>query len=148
MQIKLLKDIVANISGIGTEKIVDLLYNKKNVNEFLIAKKLGLTINQTRNILYKLADHGLVTFVRKKDKKKGGWYIYFWTLETGKSLVKFLEKTTENIARLKNELKTRPGERFYYCPGCEIEYAEEPALLNNFTCPECGEVLELKQSEQ
>ncbi|MBS3088684.1 hypothetical protein J4402_02790 [Candidatus Pacearchaeota archaeon] len=146
--LKILKKIISGVASSEAEKIVDLLYNKKNVNEFLIAKKLGLTINQTRNILYKLADHGLVTFVRKKDKKKGGWYIYFWTLETGKSLVKFLEKTREDIERLKNELKTRQGERFYYCPGCEIEYAEEPALLNNFTCPECGEVLELKQPEQ
>lgn len=146
--LKILKKIISGVASNEAEKIVELLYNKKNVNEFLIAKKLGMTINQTRNILYKLADHGLVTFVRKKDKKKGGWYIYFWTLETGKSLVKFLEKTTEDIERLKNELKTRQGERFYYCPSCEIEYAEEPALLNNFTCPECGQVLELKQPEQ
>ncbi len=145
--LKILKKIISDIAGIEAEKIADLLYNKKNVNEFLIAKKLNLTINQTRNILYKLADHGLVTFVRKKDKKKGGWNIYLWTLETGKSLVRFLETTSENIEKLKIELENREKERFYFCPGCEIEYNEEPALLNDFTCPECGEVLEIKQSE-
>lgn len=145
--LKILKKIISNIAGVEAEKIADLLYNKKNVNEFLIAKRLSLTINQTRNILYRLADHGLVTFVRKKDKKKGGWYIYFWTLETGKSLARFLETTSNNIEKLKNELENRKKERFYFCPGCEIEYNEEPALLNDFTCPECGEVLEIKQSE-
>ena len=51
-------------------EIVDLLYGKANVNEFLIAKKLNVTINQARNILYKLGDEGLVSFIRKKDKKK------------------------------------------------------------------------------
>ena len=71
MQIKLLKDIVSSIVGQSPAKIVDLLYGKKNVNEFLIAKKLKLTINQTRNILYKLADEGLVGLVRKKASKKG-----------------------------------------------------------------------------
>jgi len=88
MQIKLLKDIVSSIVGQSSSKIVDLLYDKKNVNEFLIAKKLGLTINQTRNVLYRLADEGLVSFIRKKDNKKGGWYTYFWTLNSGKSFVK------------------------------------------------------------
>src|SRR3989338_3564282 len=102
---KFLNEYISIVAGGGADKIVAILFKKKNVNEFLIAKKLSLTINQTRNILYKLADHGLVTFVRKKDKKKGGWYIYFWTLETGKSLVKFLETTTGQIAKLKNELK-------------------------------------------
>jgi transcription initiation factor TFIIE subunit alpha len=145
--LKILKKIISGIAGSDAEKIADLLYNKKNVNEFLIAKKLNLTINQTRNILYKLADHGLVTFVRKKDKKKGGWYIYFWTLETEKSLSKFLESTQEETAKLKDELKSRENERFYMCPECEAEYAEEPSLLNNFTCPECGEILQIKESE-
>src|SRR3989344_1408899 len=121
MQIKLLKDIVANISGIGTEKIVDLLYGKKNVNEFLIAKKLGLTINQTRNILYKLADEGLVSFIRKKDNKKGGWYTYFWTLNSGKSFTKFRETLLKNLNELKEKLGKRKVGRFFYCVNCNIE---------------------------
>ncbi len=72
MQEKILKKIVPQFAGQGSEKLVDLLFKKQNVNEFLIAKKLNLTINQTRNMLYKLADEGLVEFIRKKDKKKGG----------------------------------------------------------------------------
>ena len=65
----LLENIVTNVVGIGGENLVNLMHNKKNVNEFLIAKKMDLTINQTRNMLYKLADQGLVQFIRKKDKK-------------------------------------------------------------------------------
>jgi len=57
MQIELLKEIVSVISGPTSIDIVDLLHKKKNVNEFLIAKKLNITINQARNILYKLAPY-------------------------------------------------------------------------------------------
>ena len=51
MQIELLKSIVSSIAGDKAKGIVELLIKKKNVNEFLIAKKLNLTINQTRNLL-------------------------------------------------------------------------------------------------
>ena len=55
---------------VGSKMVSDIISNK-HVNEFIIAKKLDLTINQTRNVLYKLADEGLVSSIRKKDKKKG-----------------------------------------------------------------------------
>ena len=121
MQIRLLKKIVSDVAGTEAEKIVDLLYDKKNVNEFLIAKKLVLTINQTRNILYKLADEGLVTFIRKKDKKKGGWYTYFWTLSTGRSLIKFKEKILKNIEQMQHQLNSRTTKRFFICKLCTGE---------------------------
>lgn len=146
MQIKLLKDVVVSITGQNTAGIVDLLYGKKNVNEFLIAKKLNLTINQTRNILYKLADEGLVSFIRKKDSKKGGWYTYFWTLDTGKSLQNLKNSLLREIENLKNQLNSKLTKRFYYCPNCRVEYTEENALLHNFVCPECGTVFELKDN--
>lgn len=146
MQVKLLKDIVSSLAGSSAAKVVDLLYEKKNVNEFLIAKKLNLTINQTRNILYKLADEGLVSFVRKKDSKKGGWYTYFWTLNSGKSLVKFKEKLVNDLASLKNQINIRKTKRFFYCKNDNIEFNEESALLSNYACPECGEVLEAKST--
>jgi transcription factor E len=146
MQVKLLKEIVTNLVGPSSAKIVDLLYNKKNVNEFLIAKVLKLTINQTRNILYKLADEGLVSFIRKKDRKRGGWYTYFWTLNSGKSLIKFREKLQKEVENLQQQLAIKRTQQFFWCKNDNIEYTNENALLNNYTCPECGEVLELKDN--
>lgn len=148
MQIKLLKDIVISVAGPNASKIVDLLYGKKNVNEFLISKKLKLTINQTRNILYKLADEGLVSFVRKKDAKKGGWYTYFWTLNSGKSLSRFKENLMKLIAEANLQLESKRKSRFYHCPNCSLDFEEENALLNNYTCPECGEAMQLKDNKE
>lgn len=147
MQIKFLKSIVEHLTNKQSVTIVDLLVGKKDVNEFLIAKKLGLTINQTRNILYKLSDFGLVSFIRRKDKRKG-WYIYFWTLNVSKSLDLFEQKLKEELRQLEAQLKSRKEKRYYICKTCDIEVTEEVALLNNFICSECEEVYELSNNEQ
>ena len=145
MQVNLLRNVVSAIAGEQASKMVDFIHDKKNVNEFLIAKKLKLTINQTRNILYKLADEGIVSFIRKKDKKKGGWYTYFCTLNIGKGLLKLRERILRDIKNLKNQINLKKTERFYHCANCNIESNEEIALLYQYTCPECGEVLQLKE---
>jgi len=145
MQVKLLKSIVSDIAGKQAVEIVDLLVGKKDVNEFIIAKKLKLTINQTRNILYKLSDSGLVSFIRKKDKRKG-WYIYFWTLNSLKSLELLENRLLQEIRELENQLKNRKIRRFYFCKTCNVEVGEETALLNDFTCQECGEVYSLAEN--
>src|SRR3989344_1680860 len=146
--IRILKKIVVKVIGVNGDKIIDILYKKQKVNEFSISEKLSLTINQTRNILYKLADAGLVGFIRKKDKKKGGWYIYFWTLKTKKVIQKAQEETISEIERLKKEVEARKKERYYYSKSIDVEYTEEEALQNNFICPETGEVLELRDTSQ
>jgi len=147
MQIKLLNDVIGSIAGKTAVDIANLLYGKKDVNEFLIAKKLDLTINQIRNILYKLSDANLVSFSRKKDKKKG-WYTYYWTLNLEKGY-ELVEKTIQkNISNLEAMLKSRKRKNFYTCKNCQIEVSEETALLHNFACQECGEVYELSKSDR
>ncbi|MBR9704834.1 hypothetical protein GOV12_05460 [Candidatus Pacearchaeota archaeon] len=147
MQIKFLKNIVETLINKPAVPIIDLLSGKENVNEFLIAKKLGLTINQTRNILYKLSDFGLVSFIRKKDKKKG-WYIYFWTLNAYQSLSLLEQTLKKEFAELEKELKDRKEKRFYFCNTCSLEVQEEVALVNDFLCSECEEVYELSDNSQ
>jgi len=44
---KLLREIVGIVVGKNVESIADLLNSPKYVNEFNIAKKLDITINQT-----------------------------------------------------------------------------------------------------
>ncbi|MDP2926021.1 MAG: hypothetical protein Q8N99_06625 [Nanoarchaeota archaeon] len=146
MQVKFLKSIVENLVNKQASPIIDLLTGKKNVNEFLIAKKLKLTINQTRNILYKLSDYGLVSFIRKKDKRKG-WYIYFWTLNIYQSLNLLEQNLRKELEQLESQLKSRKEKRYYVCKTCSIELTEEGALLNDFICPECEKVYELSENQ-
>ena len=145
MQVKLLHNLVEEMAGENTGKIVDILFGKKDVNEFLIAKKMELTINQVRNILYKLSADGLVSFIRKKDKRKG-WYIYYWTLKTEKCLVKLEDSLVGKIDSLNHILDSRETKRFYVCKSCGIEVGEEKALEHGFSCEECAEVYELSDN--
>ncbi len=142
---KILKEVVTLIAGKQAEEIVDLLDAKKHINEFVIAKKLDLTINQTRNILYKISDHGLVSYIRKKDKKKG-WYTYFWKIEILKSLEFMKNNLLKKIDQLEHKIKSRETKRFYICARCNLELSEENSLLYSFTCNECGDVLALKDN--
>ena len=145
MQVKLLHDLVEELAGVDTGRIVEILFGKKDVNEFLIAKKMELTINQVRNILYKLSADGLVSFIRKKDKRKG-WYIYYWTLKTEKCLVKLEGSLVSKIEGLNHVLGSRETKRFYVCKPCVIEVSEEKALEHGFSCEECAEVYELSDN--
>ena len=146
-KIKLLKIVIEDLINKQSVEIIDLLAGKKNVNEFSIAKNLNLTINQTRNILYKLSDFGLVSFIRKKDKRKG-WYIYFWTLNIHQALSLLNKNLNKKLGLIKNQIKTRSEGRHYMCTTCTIEVTEETALLNDFICPECEEVYELSDDSE
>ncbi len=142
-----LNEVISIVVGKPADSIVELLEGEKYVNEFIIAKKLDITINQARNILYKISDHGLVSSIRKKDKKKG-WYTYFWKIEVLKSLEFLKELTIKNITQLRNQIKSRETKRFYVCERCNIEFNEENAMLHDFTCNECGEVFTIKDNDK
>lgn len=141
MHIELLKELTRQIAGKNTETIVDVLKGEKAVNEFKIADKLKLTINQTRNILYKLYNQGIVSFTRKKDARKG-WYIYSWQLNIPKALDRLLVMKKRQLEELRHQLSAREHKRFYVCESCGIEMTEESALGHDFLCPECGKLLQ------
>ena len=146
-QIRFLKQVVEDLINKDSAEIIDLLAGKRHVNEFTIAKKLDLTINQTRNILYKLSDYGLVNSIRKKDKKKG-WFIYSWTINPYQMLELLKENMKKKLGILNSQLKKRKNENYYFCETCSIEVNEEKALLENFTCVECYEVYELSNNRE
>jgi len=142
---KFLKDAISSVVGKPADEMVDLLDGKKYTNEFLIAKKLDLTINQARNILYKVSDFGLVSFIRKKDKRKG-WYTYFWKIEIIKCL-EFLKSTIQKkMEQIQFQIKSRETKEFYTCEPCNIEFTEENALVHNFVCNECGSIVTRKDN--
>ncbi len=142
---KFLEEIVVIIAGKQAEEMVDLLSTPKYINEFLVAKKLEITVNQVRNMLYKLSDHGLVSHIRKKDKKKG-WYTYFWKIEILKSLELLRDIFKKNMIQREHQIKNREANVFYVCKMCNVEFNEENALLQNFTCNECGNIFEIKDN--
>jgi transcription initiation factor TFIIE subunit alpha len=147
MDKKLIKEAFVEVASKQAEPLVDFLDTKKYMNEFLIAKKLDLPINQTRNVLYKISEYGLVSSTRKKDKKKG-WYTYSWKIEELKCLEFLRNILLKKMEQLKNQIKNRESKEFYVCERCHVEFNEENALLHDFTCPECGSLLERKDNSK
>ncbi len=141
-----LKEIVIKICGKVAVIIVPILKDKSNVDEFKIANRAKMTINELRNILYKLHHRDLVSFTRKKDKKKG-WFIYYWTLNKGRAL-RSLEKDYQRDLELKKDILDNTMKKNYFiCPRGHTELSEESSLEQNFECMECGELLVLKDRE-
>jgi len=143
----LLREIIVLTVGKQAEPIAELLENNKHINEFVIAKKLNLTINQTRNILYKISNYGLVSSIRKKDKRKG-WYTYFWKFEVSKCLEFLKNLLVEDMKILRKQIHDRKSATFYVCRRCSLEANGEEALLMNFTCRECGDVFSVKDDSK
>jgi len=142
-----LKEVVIDVVGKQAEEIVDLINVPKHVNEFIIAKKMDLTVNQVRNILYKLSDKGVVSYIRKKDKRKG-WYTYFWKFEILRALEFLREILKKKIYSINHQVDSREKKVFYICKTCNVELTEEHALVYNFTCNECGNIFEVQDNSK
>ncbi len=144
IDINILNELIRDTAGRNAEPVSDILRNRDEVNEYKLADKLKITVNQVRNILYKLFDKGIVTFRRKKDTQKG-WYIYFWSLNVPKALMKFIELKQKEIEDLRKQIDSLETKHYYSCPyGC-VEVNEETALHYNFICQECGQLLVLSE---
>jgi|TARA_Y100000310_G_scaffold328431_1_gene396552 transcription factor E len=142
---KFLEEIVVDVAGKQAEEMIDLLITPKYINEFIVAKKLDITVNQVRNMLYKLSDHGMASHIRKKDKRKG-WYTYFWKIEILKSLELLRDILKKRIIQTEHQIKNREIKVFYICKRCNVEFNEENSLLQDFTCNECGNIFEIKDN--
>ena len=103
----MIEDVVAEAAGPDVVQLVKVLRNKANVSEFTLAEKIKCEINQTRNMLYRLYENNLVTFIRKKDKKKG-WYIYYWTFNEPRVKEIYLNLKKQKLAKLHDRLDRAP----------------------------------------
>ena len=143
---KLVEDVVRDVAGEDVIPLVKLLKNKKNVSEFKLAESLELEINITRNMLYRLYHANLVSFIRRKDKKKG-WYIYYWTFKIKqiKHLAVNLKK--ERLERLRDRLSREKESSFFICPSSCMRLDFEKAVGFEFKCPECATIMQQESNE-
>lgn len=136
-----LNELIREIAGKEVVPLVDLLKDKINISEFVLADKLKITVNQVRNMLYRLYSYNLVSFIRKKDKKKG-WYIYYWTFNNLKAKDEIIKLKKRKIENLKKLLEREKEGNFFICPDKCIRLKFDDALNYIFKCPECSKVLE------
>lgn len=129
--------IIAEVAGADVLPLVKALKNKRNVSEFKIAEQLKLEINIVRNMLYRLLHANLVSFIRRKDKKKG-WYIYYWTFKPKMIPHHSQDLKKKRLAGLKERLQREKDNHFFACDSRCMRLSFEQAMDYEFKCPECG----------
>ncbi len=138
---KLIEEVVKELVGEDALTIVYYLIGRTKVSEFVIAQELDLEIHKARNLLYKLFEQNILSFIRKKDKIKG-WYICYWDFNE-RSLPFLKEKiTASKLNKLKERLEKESTSTFYMCKNACTRMDFERAMEFNFKCPECGELMD------
>lgn len=135
-----IEQVVVEVAGQDILLLVKTLRNRTNVSEFTLATQIKKEINVTRNMLYRLYDHNLVSFTRKKDKKKG-WYIYYWTFNTKRIPTLLADLQKRKLERLQERLQREKNSTFFACPSGCIRLVFDQAADFNYKCPECGTLL-------
>ena len=144
---KLVDEVVSEVAGPDVIPLVKALKNKKNVSEFQLADNIKKEINLTRNMLYRLHNANLVSFIRKKDKKKG-WYIYYWTFNQPRIKDLFKEIKKRKLTFLKERLKREKNVHYFSCGESCVRLDFEQATDFEYKCPECGELLNQEDNKK
>jgi transcription initiation factor TFIIE subunit alpha len=135
-------DVITHVVGDDVLPVVKYLQDRKNVSEFKIAESIKQEVNATRNMLYRLHTHNLVTYVRKKDRQKG-WYISYWTFN--KRRIKDLQRNNdaEELSKLRERLEKEEQNQnsYFICPSLCMRLDFEEATNLDYKCPECGQLL-------
>ncbi len=135
-------DTVREVVGEDTIPVIRYLKDKKNISDFKIAEDVDKDIHEIRNILYRLYNHNLVSYYRKKDRQKG-WYISYWTFNRQKvhDVLKNLHSTKLDKFSARLKVEEEHIGNFYLCPNACIRVGFERAVDLEYRCPECGSVL-------
>jgi len=136
-----IEDVVKELISEEAIPIVLYLIGRTKVSEFTVAQDLDLEIHKARNLLYRLLEHNILSFLRKKDKVKG-WYICYW--DFNEKIIPFLlEKIkTQKLQKLKERLDKESSSTFYMCKNACTRMDFEKSMEFNFKCPECGELMD------
>jgi transcription initiation factor TFIIE subunit alpha len=133
--------VVTELVGAHAMPIIEFLKGKEKISEFIVAEELNMEINETRNILYKLLEHNIVSFLRKKDKIKG-WYICYWDFNPHMVPQLKYKLLVAKRDKLMDRLKAEESGQYYICKYACTRLTFEGAVEQNFKCTECGTIMQ------
>lgn len=137
---KIIEDVISEVAGEDVLPLVKSLKNKSNVSEFKLADDVKQEINLVRNMLYRLYDSNLVSFIRRKDKKKG-WYIYYWTFNNNRIKYLAVDLKKKRFEKLKERIQREMSSHFFICDNQCMRLDFDQATNFSFKCPECGDLM-------
>ncbi|ARM77113.1 transcription factor E [Acidianus manzaensis] len=134
-------NLAKDLLGEDISDLLQFLLSKKvEMTDDEIANELGIKVNEIRKKLYLLADQGLVSYRRSRDKDTG-WYVYYWKVNVDQINEVLINRKREILGKLKSRLEYESNNEFYICPEDKSKYPFEEAFENEFKCPKCGSQL-------
>jgi len=133
----LINHVVTELVGEEALSIIFYLRGKRQISEFIIAEELDMEIHLVRNLLYRLLEYNIVSFLRKKDRIKG-WYICYWDFNEYMTPYLAEKIRLSKIAKLKERFEREQKFTFYMCRNACVRMPFEKSMEFNFKCPECG----------
>jgi len=139
-----LLEFVRSVAGEDGVRVFKELMRYEDISEEQLTETLGMKPNDVRRALYKLERYGLVRNYKIRNENDGT-YIYYWYVDRetlNRNLLKIKKSVLE---KLKRRLESEE-DQYFYCPACGLQFSYEEAMGYDFTCPRCGEPLELAES--
>ncbi|MBI2175919.1 hypothetical protein HYU40_01030 [Candidatus Woesearchaeota archaeon] len=133
-------DLLKAYVGEDVAGIIRELSQKKGYSEFKLAEAVGKEVNETRNLLYKLYNYNLASFIKKKDNKVG-WYIHYWTFHEDRVNAFLLGEKKSRLESLKELVSKESRGSLFSCANACVGVDFDRAFELSFRCPECGELL-------
>lgn len=130
--------LIEAIYGAAGRKLVEvLLKHPEGATDEEVAQEADMKINDVRRLLYEMAHHGLVSYIRST-KGDSYWYSYRWYTSEHNLRQSITRRVTEVLRVLEERLVFESSNTFYICPVDLSRYTFEEALENNFQCIRCG----------
>lgn len=126
--------------GEDVAEVIKELGGKNDYSEFKLAEAVGKDVNETRNLLYKLYNSNLASFIKKKDHKVG-WYIHYWTFHEDRVNAFLLYEKKSRLESLKEFVSKENKNKHFSCTSVCVGVDFDRAFELSFHCPECGELL-------
>lgn len=105
-----------------------------------IAERTGVNLNTVRHTLYNLYEHRLAEYRRIKNNETG-WLTYLWTIKMDQLLPVLRQEMEACVGKLGLRLHYDESNDFYQCKNCGQMMTFNNAMMVNFACPHCGEMV-------
>ena len=142
-------EIIKEVVGEDSVKVVEYLKDKKNISDFKIAEKVKADIHEVRNILYRLYNNNLVSYYRKKDRQKG-WYISYWTFNKKRIKDLVVQLHYSKMAKFTERLRIEEANKgnFYLCQNACIRVNYDKDTDFEYKCPEYENMLNTQDNSK
>jgi transcription initiation factor TFIIE subunit alpha len=131
----LLQGLLYQVAGEHGATVAKALLGKELTDEDL-AKRVGISINLVRRILYDLYDNRVVSYRRIRDEESG-WYMYYWKLDPERAIEHVKDNQRLLLQKLEERLERERNTMYFACSAGDPKVPYDVAVETDFKCPQC-----------